>query len=150
MPKSEKTPYLVFFYTDWCFQCLQMAPYWRKLLELLEPLGVNLVTVHSEREPSLPRRLNIHALPCIVLILDGNTYVYKGTITSLEKIIGMSWLYFLWSFGCFCVCFCFNNFRRINFSCLILKNFHGKCLSVWCVIINLTKCSDYKILFRFQ
>ncbi|KAJ3642615.1 hypothetical protein Zmor_025378 [Zophobas morio] len=87
VPKSEKTPHLIFFYTDWCFACLQTAPYCRKLIDKLEPLGVNFVTVHSGKESLLARRLNIHSIPCIVLVLDGNVFVYKETITSVQKII---------------------------------------------------------------
>jgi DnaJ family protein C protein 16 len=87
VPKSEKTPHLIFFYTDWCFACLQSAPYCRRLVDKLEPLGVNFVTVHSGKEPVLARRLNIHTLPCIVLLLDGNVFVYKDTITSVQRII---------------------------------------------------------------
>ncbi|XP_060523607.1 dnaJ homolog subfamily C member 16 [Cylas formicarius] len=87
VPKSEKTPHLIYFYSDFCFPCLQTAPYCRKLLEYLEPLGINFVTVHSGREPNLNRRLSIHALPCLVLLLDGNVYVYKETLTSVPKIV---------------------------------------------------------------
>lgn len=87
VPKSAKVPHLIYFYTDWCFPCLQAAPYCRKLIDHLEPLGVNFVTVHSGREPNLARRLSIHTLPCLVVLLDGNIYVYKETITSIQKII---------------------------------------------------------------
>lgn len=87
VPKSEKVPYVLFFYTDWCFPCLQSAPYFRKLVDNLEPLGIEFATVHSTREPNLSRRLNVHALPCLVLLLDGNVYVYKETITNAGKII---------------------------------------------------------------
>ncbi|CAH0554830.1 unnamed protein product [Brassicogethes aeneus] len=87
VPKSEKTPHLIFFYTDWCFTCLQTAPYCRKLVDHLEPLGISFVTVHAGREQNLGRRLSIHTLPCLVLLLDGNIYVYKETITSMQKII---------------------------------------------------------------
>lgn len=87
LPKSEKIPYLLFFYTDWCFPCLQSAPYCRKLVDNLEPLGINFVTVHSGREPSLSRRLNVHTLPCLVFLLDGNMFVYKESVTNIPKII---------------------------------------------------------------
>ncbi|CAH1156022.1 unnamed protein product [Phaedon cochleariae] len=87
VPKSEKTPHLIFFYTDWCFQCIQTAPYCRKLVDYLEPLGINFATVHSGREPNLGRRLSIHMLPCLVLLLDGDVFVYKEAITSVQKII---------------------------------------------------------------
>lgn len=88
VPKSTRIPHLIFFYTDWCFPCLQTAPYCRKLVEYLEPLGVNFVTVHSGRERNLGRRLNIHTLPCLILLIDENIYVYKETITHVPKIIG--------------------------------------------------------------
>lgn len=61
-------------------------------MDHLEPLGVELVTVHSAREPNLARRLNVHTLPCIVVMLDGNIYVYKETITSVQRIIGMNFI----------------------------------------------------------
>lgn len=79
---------MIFFYADWCFPCIQTAPYCRKLVDYLEPLGVNFVTIHSGREPNLGRRLSIHTLPCLVLLLDGSVYVYKETITSIQRIIG--------------------------------------------------------------
>ncbi|KAL3269506.1 hypothetical protein HHI36_008572 [Cryptolaemus montrouzieri] len=87
VPKSATTPYLIFYYNDWCFPCLQTAPHCRKLIDHLEPLGINFVTVHSGHEPNLAKRMSIHSLPCIVLLLDGNTYVFKDTITSLSKLI---------------------------------------------------------------
>ncbi|CAG9760162.1 unnamed protein product [Ceutorhynchus assimilis] len=87
LPKSETTPYLLFFYTDWCFPCLQSAPYCRKLHDSLEPLDINFVTVHSSREPNLARRLNVHTLPCLVLLIEGNSYVYKESVTNVPKII---------------------------------------------------------------
>ncbi|XP_050500094.1 dnaJ homolog subfamily C member 16 [Diabrotica virgifera virgifera] len=87
VPKSSTIPHLIFFYTDWCFQCIQTAPYCRKLVDYLEPLGINFVTVHSGREKNLGRRLSIHTLPCLVLLLDGDIFVYKETITSIQRII---------------------------------------------------------------
>lgn len=88
LPKSAYTPYVILFYTDWCFSCLQTAPYFRKLMDHLEPLGVELVTIHSAKEPNLARKLNIHTIPCLVVFLEGNSYVYKETITSIRRIIG--------------------------------------------------------------
>lgn len=87
VPKSARTPTLIFVYTDWCFPCLQSAPYIRKLVDYLEPLGVSLITVHSGRETSLARRLNIHSLPMLSLLLDGQNFAYKQTITSMQKVV---------------------------------------------------------------
>ncbi|XP_044754562.1 dnaJ homolog subfamily C member 16 [Coccinella septempunctata] len=87
VPKSSITPYLIFFYTDWCFPCLQAVPHCRKLIDHLEPLGINFVTVHSARELNLARKLSIHTLPCLVLLLDGNSYVFKDSVISLSRLI---------------------------------------------------------------
>ncbi|KAJ8928464.1 hypothetical protein NQ314_018969 [Rhamnusium bicolor] len=38
-------------------------------------------------KPNLGRRLSIHTLPCLVLLLDGNIFVYKETITSVQRIV---------------------------------------------------------------
>ncbi|KAB0795064.1 hypothetical protein PPYR_11903 [Photinus pyralis] len=87
IPKSVHTPYLILFYTDWCFSCLQTAPYFRKLMDHLEPLGVEFATVHTAAEPSLARRMNVHSLPCLTTVIDENVYVFKDIISSPQKII---------------------------------------------------------------
>lgn len=79
---------MIFFYTDWCFPCLQIAPVCRKLVEYLEPLGINFVTVHSGQEQALTKRLNVNALPSLALLIDGSVYPYKDSITTEKKIIG--------------------------------------------------------------
>lgn len=85
----------MFFYTDWCFMCLQVAPVCRKLVEYLEPLGIDFVTVHSGQESALAKRLNINSLPSLVLLIDGNVYIYKDSITTVQKIIGNARFVFL-------------------------------------------------------
>ncbi|KAF5291126.1 hypothetical protein FQA39_LY14368 [Lamprigera yunnana] len=87
LPKSVHTPYLILFYTDWCFSCLQTAPYFRKVMDYLEPLGVEFATVHTGAKPNLARQMNVHSLPCLTTVIDENVYVYKETITSVQKII---------------------------------------------------------------
>lgn len=87
IPKSVHTPYLILFYTDWCFSCLQTAPYFRKLMDHLEPLGVEFATVHTAAEPNLARRMNVHSLPCLTTVIDENVYVFKDIISSVQKII---------------------------------------------------------------
>jgi DnaJ family protein C protein 16 len=61
---------------------------WRRLIDELEPLGVNLVTVHAERESILSRKLNVHSLPCLAVTVDGRTSIYKESLFSVQKIIG--------------------------------------------------------------
>lgn len=82
-------PYLILFYSDWCFACLQVEPTWRRLIDELEPLGLGLATAHAKKESTLARRLGIHSLPCLVVILDGRTSVYKESLFSIQKVVGM-------------------------------------------------------------
>lgn len=89
VPKSFYTPYIILFYSDWCFACLQVEPTWRRLINELEPLGLGLATAHAEKESALARRLGIHSLPCLVFTMDGRTSVYKESLFSVQKIVGM-------------------------------------------------------------
>ncbi|KAF7992695.1 hypothetical protein HCN44_005039 [Aphidius gifuensis] len=85
--KSYRKPYLILFYSDWCFSCLQVEPMWRRLIDELDPLGVNLVTAHAEREPSFARRVGVHSLPCLALTIDGRTSIYKESLFNVQRIV---------------------------------------------------------------
>jgi DnaJ family protein C protein 16 len=76
------------FYSDWCFACLQVEPIWRRVIEELEPVGFGVATVHAENEPLLARKIGIHSLPCLILLMDGKASVYKETLYSVQKIVG--------------------------------------------------------------
>ncbi|XP_031828504.1 dnaJ homolog subfamily C member 16 l(3)80Fg isoform X1 [Nomia melanderi] len=87
VPKTFRTPYVILFYSDWCFACLQVEPTWRRLVDELEPLGLGLATAHAEKESALARRLGIHSLPCLVVTIEGRTSVYKESLFSVQKIV---------------------------------------------------------------
>ncbi|KAK0166405.1 hypothetical protein PV328_004828 [Microctonus aethiopoides] len=87
IPKSFRTPYLILFYYDWCFSCLQVEPIWRRLIDELEPVGVTLVTAHAEREPTFARKVGVHSLPCLALTMDGHTSIYKESLFSVQKVV---------------------------------------------------------------
>ena len=89
MPKTYRMPYLILFYSDWCYMCLQAEPTWRRLIDELEPLGLGLATAHAKKESTLARRLGIHSLPCLVVIVDGRTSVYKESVFGIQKVVGM-------------------------------------------------------------
>lgn len=88
LEKSVHTPALVLFYSDWCFDCVRSATAWRRLVEALQPLGVTLATVHVGHEANLARRIGIHGVPCLTLILDKQVYIYKESLNALPKILG--------------------------------------------------------------
>lgn len=65
-----------------------MEPTWRRLMDELEPLGVELFTVHADRELALARKLGVHNLPCLAVTLEGKTRIYKESLFSVQKIVG--------------------------------------------------------------
>ncbi|XP_001603228.1 dnaJ homolog subfamily C member 16 [Nasonia vitripennis] len=85
--KSYRAPILILFYSDWCFTCLKVEKTWRRLIHELEPLGVNLVTVHAERDSALARKLSVHSLPCLAVTVDGRASIYKESLFSAPKIV---------------------------------------------------------------
>ncbi|XP_065351702.1 dnaJ homolog subfamily C member 16 isoform X2 [Cloeon dipterum] len=87
VPKSYRTPYLILFYSDWCFACLQMEPIWRRIMEELEPIGVGVATVHSENEPLLVKKVGVSSLPLMVLLMDGKAMHYKESLFSVQKVV---------------------------------------------------------------
>lgn len=87
VPKTYHIPYLILFYSDWCYMCLQAEPTWRRLIDELEPLGLGLATVHAKKESTLARRLGINSLPCLVVIVDGRTSTYKESLFSIQKVV---------------------------------------------------------------
>lgn len=87
LEKSVHTPAIVLFYTDWCFECVRGAAAWRRLVEAMQPLGVTMATVHAGHEAGLARRVGIHGVPCLTLVLDKHVYVYKESLSSTQKIL---------------------------------------------------------------
>jgi len=87
VPNSYKQPYLLLFYSDWCFSCAQVIPMWAKLVEELEPVGFGLHTVHSEHERELARKVGVKELPHLVLLTDGKVTHYRESILSVVKVL---------------------------------------------------------------
>jgi len=87
VPNSYKQPYLILFYSDWCFSCAQVIPMWAKLVEELEPIGFGVATVHSEHERELARKVGVKELPHLVLLTDGKVTHYRESILSVVKVL---------------------------------------------------------------
>lgn len=86
-PSSFKQPYLLLFYSDWCFSCAQVMPIWQKLFEELEPIGFGLATVHTEHERELARKMGVKELPHLVLLTDGKVTHYRESMLSVVKVL---------------------------------------------------------------
>jgi len=87
MPNSYKQPYLLLFYSDWCFSCAQVMPIWQKLVEELEPIGFGVATVHTEHEREMARKIGVKELPHLVLLTDGKVTHYRESILSVVKVL---------------------------------------------------------------
>ena len=87
LPASHRQPYLLLFYSDWCFSCAQVMPMWSKLVEELEPVGFGMATVHSEHEREMARKVGVKELPHLVLLTDGKVTHYRESILSVVKVL---------------------------------------------------------------
>lgn len=50
--------------------------------------------MHAGREPALARKIGVKNLPALVLLLDEKSYIYKETLSGVQKIIGKRNVYF--------------------------------------------------------
>lgn len=75
------------FYADWCFSCMKVAGAFKKIKDSLEPLGFVFGTVNAGHESNLARKASVHALPCMVLVLDGKNYVFKDGSFVLQNVV---------------------------------------------------------------
>lgn len=85
--KSKTELHILLFYADWCFSCIKAAGSFKKMIDTLEPLGVIFATVNARHESQLLRRASVHSLPCLVLVLNGQNYVYKDSIHSVQGVV---------------------------------------------------------------
>lgn len=87
LPKSQTVPYVLMFYNDWCFRCTHMVGAFKKLIEILEPLGIQFATVNAAHEQRLFRMAGLSDLPSLVLVLNGHNYIYRDTTLTSQKVV---------------------------------------------------------------
>nr|CAH0101702.1 unnamed protein product [Daphnia galeata] len=88
-PQSQNQPYLIFVYSEWCLMCVHVLPMWQRLVEDLNPIGINLATVHFDQETELAHKLGGKRgeLPHIVLVMESKISCYKDEEFSTVKVI---------------------------------------------------------------
>nr|CAG4646961.1 EOG090X049L [Megafenestra aurita]SVE92320.1 EOG090X049L [Megafenestra aurita] len=88
-PQSSTQPYLVLVYSEWCLMCLHLLPMWKRLVDDLNPIGINLATVHYEQEIELAHKLGGRRgeLPHIVLVMESQVSYFKEEEFSTAKVI---------------------------------------------------------------
>ncbi|XP_037892383.1 dnaJ homolog subfamily C member 16 [Glossina fuscipes] len=85
--KSKFAPYIIIFYSDWCFRCNRLVGTFKKLTEIFEPLGIEFATVNVALEQQLLRRTGATDVPSLVLVLNGHCFVYRGSSYMPHNII---------------------------------------------------------------
>lgn len=87
LPNSNFQPYLVLFYGELCFACINAEPIWRKLMQELEPLGVGFAAIHAQQENLLTHKIGVSSLPYIIGVVDGRIVHYKDHQLSFLKVV---------------------------------------------------------------
>ncbi|XP_061497436.1 dnaJ homolog subfamily C member 16 isoform X2 [Anopheles gambiae] len=87
VPKSRHTPQIIMFYADWCFACMKAANSFKKLIDTLEPYGITFATVNAGHEEQLVRKVGVHSLPCVIMVLNDHNYVYKDSVFNPQHVV---------------------------------------------------------------
>ncbi|XP_058820805.1 dnaJ homolog subfamily C member 16 isoform X2 [Topomyia yanbarensis] len=87
VPKSYHTPQILMFYSDWCFSCMKAANSFKKMIDTLEPYGVTFATINAGHENQLVRKVGVHSLPCVIMVLEGHNYVYKESVYNTQRVV---------------------------------------------------------------
>ncbi|CAG0884028.1 unnamed protein product [Cyprideis torosa] len=87
LPGSYLRPYLILFYTNYCYSCMQMQPIWAKLDEELSPLGLGTASVDAVEEEALTKSLGVASFPHLIFVVDGRAWHYKSSAISVASVI---------------------------------------------------------------
>ncbi|XP_043065434.1 dnaJ homolog subfamily C member 16 [Drosophila ficusphila] len=87
VPNSANQLYIVIFYNDWCFKCTRIVGALRRIIDLLEPLGINFVTVNAAHEERIFRKTGAGNVPQLVLVLDSKFFLYRDHTFTPQKVV---------------------------------------------------------------
>ncbi|XP_036678307.1 dnaJ homolog subfamily C member 16 isoform X4 [Drosophila suzukii] len=87
LSNGAKKVHLVMFYNDWCFKCTRIVSAFKRIIDVLEPLGINFATVNAVHEESTFRKTGAVEVPQLVLILESRFFLYRDHTLTPQKVI---------------------------------------------------------------
>lgn len=87
LKESERRPFLLFVYRDFCPSCLMIESTWMKVVDELAKYKVGFFSVNYDHEPKLARDLGVTSVPHIACLIDGQLYPYYGKEISLPLLV---------------------------------------------------------------
>ncbi|KAH8273752.1 hypothetical protein KR018_007138, partial [Drosophila ironensis] len=87
LPYSTQKVHIIMFYNDWCFRCIQVIGAFKKLIEVLKPLGVQFATINAVHEPTVFRKTGADEVPKLIVILDRHMFIYRDNSLAPQKIV---------------------------------------------------------------
>lgn len=87
LPQSFTRPYIIVFYGDLCFPCVEIEHILEKIMNELESIGIGFATVHSQHENVLAQKIGVRTLPHIISLVDGDVRTYLDNQISLAGMI---------------------------------------------------------------
>lgn len=85
--ESQKRPFFIFFYTDFCPSCSIIESTWTKITDELANYNMGSFTINVHHEPRLSQELGITSIPYIACLLDGQVKPYHNSELSLGNIV---------------------------------------------------------------
>ncbi|KAK2105988.1 DnaJ sub C member 16 [Saguinus oedipus] len=85
VPDSFKKPYLIKITSDWCFSCIHIEPVWKEVVQELEELAIQVLSVgigvvHAGYERRLAHHLGAHSTPSILGIINGKISFFHNAV----------------------------------------------------------------------
>ncbi|KAH8328807.1 hypothetical protein KR067_004559, partial [Drosophila pandora] len=87
LPNSAKKVYIILFYNDWCFRCIKIIEPFQKLIDILEPLGINFATINAVHEPSTFRKTGADEVPKLIVIIKKNFFIFRDNDLTPIKVV---------------------------------------------------------------
>lgn len=81
LPDSYTKPTIIYAFTEFCFQCLQVVPVWEQMVQDLEKIGMGIGTLNANMESHLSHKLRLSSVPAILGVVNGKVRWFSKPFT---------------------------------------------------------------------